>query len=83
MSNEKEILELIAKQNEVLEMLVDKLTSGCGSHSHGTRGMKSHCVSQEQISAALLEQALVDKGMVDTIKQRIKNPIKWDENEQV
>ena len=85
---EKELLEIIDKQNKVLDRMVnalntitDKLThGGCGGH--GNRSFNAE-ITQEQISYAMLEEALLEKGIVNKIKNRIKNPIKWNEDEQV
>ena len=74
---EKEILMLIEKQNKILDVLIDKVnqsSSSCSCSSHTT---------SSQLANALLEETLISKGLVDSVKNRIKNPIKWDEDEQV
>ena len=39
--------------------------------------------TNEKISMAMLENVLIEKGAVETIKQRMKNPINWYDDEQV
>ena len=72
---DKEILLLIEKQNKILDMITDKLLqSSCSCSSHST---------SSKLANALLEETLSAKGLVETVKNRIKNPINWDEDEQV
>ncbi len=66
---------ILSEQNQILQVRLDGIIAALYTINNT---IWSCCHGRNnQVSQALLDQTLMDRGMVDTIKSRINDPIDW------